>query len=255
MRSERVSVRRCREGPLRAGVRLAAAAADAMLGCVASGAAAPPELATVPHLKNPGQEAYRQFLASDTHRAFATAPGGAWSWASDAPTPELAESSGLQACRAKTPQRSVLYAVDDEIVFDAANWHKLWGPTSRARRRAGRPSAPIPGERFPELALRDDGGKTRSLAAWRGKLTVLHFWGSCCAPCRHELPDLHPRAHPARAGSMRTGRSRPESKARLPRALKRQASGGREPSAATCPPPGIPYRTSWNRPTTMLRWR
>jgi hypothetical protein len=166
MRSERVSVRRCREGPLRAGVRLAAAAADAMLGCVASGAAAPPELATVPHLKNPGQEAYRQFLASETHRAFTAAPGGAWSWASDAPTPELAESSGLQACRAKTPQRSVLYAVDDEIVFDAANWHKLWGPTSRARRRAGRPSAPIPGERFTELALRDDVGKTRSLAAW-----------------------------------------------------------------------------------------
>lgn len=128
-----------------------------MLGCVASGAAAPPE------------------LASETHRVFAIAAEGAWSWASDAPTPELAESSVLQACRAKTPQRSALYAVDDEVVFDAADWQRLWGPTSRARRRTGRRSAPIPGERSPELALRDDGGKTRSLAAWRGKLTALQF--------------------------------------------------------------------------------
>lgn len=41
----------------------------------------------------------------------------------------------------------------------------------------------------PELLLTDLDGRTHSPAR-SGKLTVLHFWGSWCAPCRPELPRL-----------------------------------------------------------------
>ena len=37
-------------------------------------------------------------------------------------------------------------------------------------------------------------GQPKRLSAWRGKVVVLHFWGSWCGPCRHELPDMAAQA-------------------------------------------------------------
>ncbi len=41
-------------------------------------------------------------------------------------------------------------------------------------------------------------GKSASLADYRGKPVILHFWASWCPPCREEMPELSSwvKAHP-----------------------------------------------------------
>ena len=52
-------------------------------------------------------------------------------------------------------------------------------------RRDSGDAGTISAARFSDLA-----GSTRSLAEWRGKILVLNFWATWCAPCREEIPML-----------------------------------------------------------------
>ncbi len=149
----------------------------------------------VPQLGMRGVESYKEFLVTSRHRAFAIAPGGTWGWQAELPDQKLAEQAALQTCQAETQQRCVLYAVDERVVFDAQAWPRLWGPYLSASAAAQAPVGVRRGERFPDLVLRDDAGKTFKVSDLRGKVAVLHFWGSWCGPCRRELPDLQKLVH------------------------------------------------------------
>lgn len=40
------------------------------------------------------------------------------------------------------------------------------------------------------LQFADLRGQPQALSQWRGKVLVLNFWASWCAPCREEMPDF-----------------------------------------------------------------
>jgi mono/diheme cytochrome c family protein/peroxiredoxin len=55
--------------------------------------------------------------------------------------------------------------------------------------RAGFTPAPE-GQPAPPLEVRGIGGRTLTLDGIRGKLVLVVFWGTSCAPCQEELPDV-----------------------------------------------------------------
>ena len=144
----------------------------------------------IPHLGTKGLAGYQEFMAAADHKAFVIAPGGTWAWSAEQSTAEMAQDIALEECAGYTEQTCLPYAVDEAVVFDAKRWAGLWGPYLKAVDADKAKAGTRRGERFPDLRLLGEDGKASSLAKLRGKVVVLHLWGSWCPSCARELPDL-----------------------------------------------------------------
>jgi len=56
--------------------------------------------------------------------------------------------------------------------------------------RPGNPG-PVIGQTTPDFQLMDLEGRKIQLSAYRGKIVVLNFWATWCAPCVEEMPSLN----------------------------------------------------------------
>lgn len=63
-----------------------------------------------------------------------------------------------------------------------------FGPTSAqvGSEGGGVSTAALMATSFPDLA-----GRQQSLGQWQGKLLIINFWATWCAPCREEMPTLN----------------------------------------------------------------
>lgn len=148
------------------------------------------DAAAIPHVNERGRQGYRDFLKSEMHRAFAIGPGGLWGWKAGLDTPGEAVAAAKDACGADAEQVCIPYAVNDKVVFDEKIWSTLWRPYATAEEASYAPPGTNRGDSFPDLVLTDPRGKPFPISSLRGKVVLLHFWGTWCPSCVHELPQF-----------------------------------------------------------------
>ncbi len=151
-----------------------------------SGAAAASGLgdaAAIPHVGDRAREGYLNYQYAYQHKAFAIAPGGGWAWRADAPSAAEAQEAALADCSGSRRRKCALYAIDNQVVFDAERWPTPVGPLSNSG--GGGQTAPGEvnrGERFYDLTFRDPQGRRGQLSSLRGKVVLVHFVGLLVFP-------------------------------------------------------------------------
>lgn len=144
----------------------------------------------IPHVNERGRAGYGEYLTAEQHRAYAIAPGGAWAWQSGLDSRGQAAEAAVTACQEHSEQRCVVYAIDTDEVLDRRHWPTLWQPYPSAEQAAQAPTGRRRGERFPDLLLTGPDARPLAVSDLRGKVVVLHLWGTWCPTCLHELPQL-----------------------------------------------------------------
>jgi len=144
----------------------------------------------IPHVGKRARESYVDYLYADPHKAFAIGPGGAWAWQAGKASPQEAEQAAIEYCERHSQQKCLAYAVNDKLVFDRQQWPTLWGPYLSKEQAAHAPIGNRVGQRFYNLAFKDENGKRQTIANLRGKVVFVHFWGSWCPSCMIEFPSL-----------------------------------------------------------------
>ena len=144
----------------------------------------------IPHVGKRARESYVDYLYADPHKAFAIGPGGAWAWQAGKASPPEAEQAAIEYCERHSQQKCVAYAVNDKLVFNRQQWSKLWGPYLSKEQADQAPIGNRVGQRFYNLAFKDENGKRATIADLRGKVVFVHFWGSWCPSCMIEFPSL-----------------------------------------------------------------
>ncbi len=146
---------------------------------------------SIPHVSKKAQDSFQfDYAYADLHRAFAIAPGGAWSWSSGSPTVEDAKKTALEKCNSYTQQTCILYAVDNELTFNRQQWYRLWGPYKTEQQAKKSQRGVKNGQIFPNLEYKDLNGKKKSIHDLKDKVVFVHLWGCWCPSCKYEFASL-----------------------------------------------------------------
>ena len=143
----------------------------------------------IPHVNQKARDNFVVYIYAVKHKAFAIAPGGGWAWTENAANEQEARADALKRCQKHTEQKCSLYAVNDKIVFDKKAWPRSWRLNGKEKQFAQLTGVKR-GFQFPDLRFQDQKGKARSINDFKGKITLVHFWGSWCPPCMREMPVL-----------------------------------------------------------------
>ena len=143
----------------------------------------------IPHVSQEAKESFQQYIYATAPKAYAIAPGGAWAWSELEINDKQAERIALENCQSQTQQTCVIYALNDKVVFDKKGWSTLWH-LSKEEKATSSPLGVTRASHFPNLIFKNVKGKKYSLSDFRGKVTIVHFWGSWCPPCIREMPEL-----------------------------------------------------------------
>ena len=144
----------------------------------------------IPHVGKRARASYIDYLYADPHKAFAIGPGGAWAWQAGKASPQEAEQAAIEYCERHSQQKCVAYALNDKLVFNSQQWPTLWGPYLSKEQAAQASVGNRVGQRFYNLAFKDENGKRKTINDLRGKVVFVHFWGSWCPSCMIEFPSL-----------------------------------------------------------------